>query len=180
MPKHSTKSGSLMSAKSRVLAFIVMCTMIPLLCGPVRAAPPTNEFECMVTAIYFEARGEPPLGQRWVFDVIRNRAALNYRGQSTWCDVVYDRWQFSFANADNSIRPREGRTLERIRARVHDWMYDPTDVTCGATHYLRYDIAWKIRWSIQALQGRSDENLVPLAIIGDHWFFGPKQECSWR
>ena len=163
-----------------VLLAALVCALLAYSCGQARAAPPTNEFDCMVTAIWFEARGEPPLGQRWVFDVIRNRADLNYRGQSTWCDVIYDRKQFSFANGNNSVRPREGTALTLIRERVRAWQYDPTDVTCGATHYLREDIAWKVRWSRHALQGRSDEELVPLAIIGDHWFFGPEQECSWR
>lgn len=149
--------------------------------------PPTDEFDCVVTAIWFEARGESQLGQRWVFEVIRNRADLRYRGQDTYCDVIYDRKQFSYANRDNSIRPQPRNSeqqvlLNTIRARVFDWMFTspPFDISCGATHYLRYDIAWKVRWSREALTNTSGENLVPLAIIGDHWFFGPKQTCYWR
>lgn len=151
------------------------------------SGPPTDDFECVVTAIWFEARGEPVIGQRWVFEVIRNRAELGYRGQSNYCDVIYDPKQFSYANRDSSIRPvpknsTEEAILSGIRARVFQWMYvdAPIDISCGATHYLRYDIAWKVRWSRQALNRNSDEGLLPIAVIGDHWFFGPFTQCKWR
>jgi len=58
--------------------------------------------ECLATAIYFEARGEPELGQRAVAQVVMNRVA-NPTYPDTVCGVIYqnvhwrNRCQFSFA-----------------------------------------------------------------------------------
>ncbi len=63
------------------------------------------EIECLATAIYFEARGEPQSGQRAVARVILNRVDSRYYPGSV-CDVVYQNahmknaCQFSFACDD--------------------------------------------------------------------------------
>lgn len=61
-----------------------------------------KERKCMAEAIYFEARGEPEIGQYAVAQVVMNRVRSGYYPDSV-CDVVYqnkhlrNRCQFSFA-----------------------------------------------------------------------------------
>lgn len=57
---------------------------------------------CLAIAIYFEARGEPLDGQFAVAEVIYNRV-LDERYPDDFCSVVFDDYQFSFAN--NGLRP---------------------------------------------------------------------------
>ena len=65
------------------------------------SAKQTNRLECLATAIYFEARGEPEKGQRAVGQVVLNRVASENYPDSV-CDVVYQNserrnaCQFSF------------------------------------------------------------------------------------
>ncbi len=54
-----------------------------------------REMECLASAVYNEARGEPLEGQLAVAQVVINRAA-DHRWPSSICDVVYQRYQFSF------------------------------------------------------------------------------------
>ncbi|MGB3723241.1 MAG: cell wall hydrolase [Pacificimonas sp.] len=53
------------------------------------------EMECLASAVYNEARGEPLEGQLAVAQVVLNRAQ-DRRWPSSICDVVYQRYQFSF------------------------------------------------------------------------------------
>lgn len=140
--------------------------------------------DCVLAAVFFEARGEPVLGKQWVFHVINNRALLGYRGKNTWCDVVYDYKQFSFANEDPNIKPdftRATADLQETVSVVEDIMenlspYDPTDC---ATHYLKTSWISKTLWAVQAEQGRSPEGLVRKGTVGNHTFYGP-DKCAFR
>ena len=55
----------------------------------------SKDMQCLAGAIYFESRGEPLRGQLAVGRVIVNRAESD-SFPSTYCDVVYQRSQFSF------------------------------------------------------------------------------------
>lgn len=64
------------------------------------SATPTDgvlsaELECLAGAIYFEARGEPLMGQLAVAEVIINRSQSG-RFPATYCGVVRQPGQFSF------------------------------------------------------------------------------------
>ena len=72
-----------------------------------------EQAQCLATAVYFEARGEPLEGQLAVANVVMNRAASG-RYPSDWCSVVKQPWQFSFVN------PRSGR-FPRIDAASEAW-----------------------------------------------------------
>lgn len=56
---------------------------------------------CLAIAIYFEARGEPLDGQFAVAEVIHNRV-LDERYPDDICSVVFDDYQFSFANGNTT------------------------------------------------------------------------------
>lgn len=143
-----------------------------------------DQFDCMVTAIFFEAGGEPKLGKQWVYHVINNRTNLGYRGNMTWCSTVYDRWQFSFANDDPDIKPDFNNatsdlleTVKVVEDYLNNGMWD-VDITDCATHYLRTDWIARTSWAYLADQGRSPEGLERKATIGDHTFYGPKGGCN--
>jgi hypothetical protein len=65
------------------------------------------EQECLATAVYFEARGEPIDGQLAVADVVLNRTESG-RYPDTICEVVKQPWQFSFVR--NGRFPKADRT----------------------------------------------------------------------
>jgi spore germination cell wall hydrolase CwlJ-like protein len=54
-----------------------------------------EEMNCVATAVYFEARGEPFDGQLAVAEVVMNRASSG-RYPTSLCAVVKQPWQFSF------------------------------------------------------------------------------------
>jgi len=72
--------------------------------------------DCLASAVYFEARGEPIEGQLAVAEVVLNRAASG-RYPSDVCGVVVQPWQFSFVNATGRIPPAN-RSSEAWRRAV--------------------------------------------------------------
>lgn len=85
-----------------------------------------DELECLATAIYHEARGEPARGQLVVGRVILNRVASRYY-PDTICEVVYqnvhmrNRCQFSFACDGIPKRVTEKRVWRDIERRA-EWL----------------------------------------------------------
>lgn len=65
------------------------------------------DHECLATAVYFEARGEPLAGQLAVAEVVLNRASSG-RYPPDVCAVVKQPWQFSFVR--NGQFPHADRT----------------------------------------------------------------------
>jgi spore germination cell wall hydrolase CwlJ-like protein len=82
-----------------------------------------RQIQCLATAMYFEARGEPARGQFIVGRVILNRVASRYYPDEI-CDVVYqnahmkNRCQFSFACDGQPNRVRETETWRQIKRRA--------------------------------------------------------------
>ena len=75
-----------------------------------------QEQDCLASAVYFEARGEPIEGQLAVADVVLNRVASK-KYPDTICEVVEQPWQFSFVNATGSI-PEANRASESWKKAV--------------------------------------------------------------
>ena len=79
-----------------------------------------RELNCLATAIYFEARGEPDLGQAAVAQVILNRVKSAHYPKSV-CGVVFQnsrarhRCQFSFACDGKADVPRDASAWQRAR-----------------------------------------------------------------
>jgi len=104
---------------------------------------------CLATAVYFEARGEPFVGQSAVAHVVLNRVK-DARFPNTICDVVKQgptyawkadfpvrhKCQFSYYCDGKSDKPRDDRAWQvAVMASfgaMSNRTYDPTD---GATHY---------------------------------------------
>ena len=78
--------------------------------------PLSPQLECLAGAIYFEARGESLEGQLGVARVVMNRAD-DRRFPGSYCDVVYQRSQFSFVrNGRMPSIPRGAATWKRAKA----------------------------------------------------------------
>jgi spore germination cell wall hydrolase CwlJ-like protein len=82
-----------------------------------------RQIQCLATAMYFEARGEPARGQFIVGRVILNRVASRYYPDDV-CDVVYQNahmknaCQFSFACDGLPNRVRETDAWSEIKRRA--------------------------------------------------------------
>jgi spore germination cell wall hydrolase CwlJ-like protein len=82
-----------------------------------------REIQCLATAMYFEARGEPARGQFIVGRVILNRVASRYYPDDI-CEVVYqnaqlkNRCQFSFACDGQPNQVSESTTWQQIKRRA--------------------------------------------------------------
>ena len=54
-----------------------------------------SQVSCVEEAVFFEARGEPLIGQMYVANVIQNRVD-HKRFPNTACEVVHQRYQFTY------------------------------------------------------------------------------------
>lgn len=130
------------------------------------AAQGGREFECLATALYFEARGESIEGQFAVAEVILNRVDAPQYPDSI-CGVVYQGastgggCQFSFACDGLSERIGERRAFEKT-AKIARLMKDgaPRMLTEGATHFHTRSV--NPRWS---------RAFARTAAIGAHLFY---------
>ncbi|HZP20446.1 MAG TPA: cell wall hydrolase [Bauldia sp.] len=103
-----------------------------------------RETECLATAVYFEARGESPIGQLAVAEVILNRVKTP-GFPKTICGVVYENagarngCQFSFACDGTPDRIRDRLAWRRSMAIAQKAMSTPRDEVLpdigNATHY---------------------------------------------
>ena len=110
-----------------------------------------DEWRCLTTALYFEARGEAVPGQFAVAEVILNRVD-SPRYPDTICGVVYQgarnsgACQFSFA-CDGNPETMHERGAYALAGRIARVMKDgaPRVLTGGATHF--HTTAVNPRWS---------------------------------
>jgi spore germination cell wall hydrolase CwlJ-like protein len=129
---------------------------------------------CLAMAVYFEARGEPMVGQVAVAQVVMSRVEDD-RFPDTVCEVVKQGYYYSW-NADFPIKHKcqfsfwcDGKpeTIEDeyafqwaknvAEATIHGKLYDTTQ---GATHYHAYYV--KPSWS---------KHLTRTVRINDHIFY---------
>ena len=120
---------------------------------------------CLATAIYFEARGEPTVGQIAVGQVIMSRVA-DQRYPDTVCEVVkegyYYSWnaeipipdqcQFSFwcdGNPETIEDSAAYEWAEEIAWGLLEGPLDLIDLTEGSTHYHAYYVlpSWSERFT---------------------------------
>jgi spore germination cell wall hydrolase CwlJ-like protein len=127
----------------------------------------TDPLTCLFIAIYFEARGEPELGQAAVAHVILNRVASE-RYPDDICSVVKQTHrpgtklcQFSFWCDGKSDVPRDSMAYMQVMlvglAVLDGDIPDPTD---GATHYHATSV--RPAWGKELERG---------PLIGQHQFY---------
>lgn len=118
--------------------------------------------DCLASAVYFEARGEPVEGQLAVAEVVLNRAASG-RYPDTICEVVEQPWQFSFVNATGRI-PNANRASEAWRQAVAVAQIAQR----GASRLLPQDVLWYHADYVRPGWGR---RLARSTKIGLHIFY---------
>ena len=126
-----------------------------------------KEQECLAEGIYFEARGEPEVGQAAVAQVILNRVR-NPTYPNTICGVVYqnkswkNRCQFSFAcdGIPDKVRSqRAWRTAVRIARDVTEGKVWLSEVGDSTHYYANYVLP---RWA---------SKMIKKDTIGAHLFY---------
>ena len=140
----------------------------PFVAGWLSATDRTAAATCLATAIYYEADGEPPSGQRAVAQVVLNRLR-NPHYPKTVCGVVYQGaarttgCQFTFACDGSLARRPTAAGLAQARAVADAALNGAVSPTAGqATHY---HSVWIVpRWAGE---------LAKVAIIGHHVFYRP-------
>ena len=140
----------------------------PFIAGWLSGADRSAAATCLATAIYYEANGEPPSGQRAVAQVVLNRLR-NPHYPKTICGVVYQGaerptgCQFTFACDGSLARRPAAAGLARARAVAEAALNGVVSLTAGqATHY---HSVWIVpRWAGE---------LAKVAIIGHHVFYRP-------
>ena len=121
----------------------------------------SREQDCLASAVYFEARGEPIEGQLAVAEVVLNRASSG-RYPNTICEVVTQPWQFSFVR--RGVIPAANRSSEAWRravavARIAE---------AGASRLLPQNVLWYHADYVSPSWGR---RLARNTKIGLHIFY---------
>jgi spore germination cell wall hydrolase CwlJ-like protein len=116
---------------------LVWAAAVPGTARASSAADPGGDVDrtavCIALAVYFEARGEPEIGQRAVAAVVMNRAR-DRRWPDDPCEVVWQRnergCQFSWVCIRRSHEPQDMRAWARAmaigEAAVRGRLRDPT------------------------------------------------------
>ncbi|MEM6354634.1 MAG: cell wall hydrolase [Pseudomonadota bacterium] len=141
----------------------------------VEVGPQSEEWACLAEGLYFEARGEPIMGQIAVAEVILNRVDSR-RYPDTVCDVLeqgahrLNACQFSYNCDGQKETISEDMAFDRV-GRVAWLMLEgrPRMLTGKATHYHATHV--RPRWA---------SKLVRTARIGDHIFYRPPVAVSQR
>ncbi len=160
---------------SKQLAYVRANAPITSLPSPTAISVSKKQIQCLATAIYFEARGEPYRGQVGVAQVVVNRVK-NKLYPSTICGVVYQNQnkrnacQFSFAC--DGIRDRVNEKAAwtqsvEIAKKVTNGEIYLTEVA-NATHYHATYV--NPRWA---------SKMDKLTQIGIHKFYRFKKGWIW-
>ena len=106
-----------------------------------------REQNCLASAIYFEAKGEPLDGQLAVARVILNRAQSG-RFASTTCGVVFQRGQFSFVRGGSmpaiAHTSSNWRTAVAIAKIAQDDLWESTTDDALYFHARRVAPGWRM------------------------------------
>lgn len=101
----------------------------------------SEQYRCLAQAVYFEARGEPTIGQMAVAHVVLNRVR-DRRYPNTICAVVFqnehrrNRCQFSFACDGQSDRAYNMAAWNRsLKVALKTLAGVGEDITNASTHY---------------------------------------------
>ena len=115
---------------------------LPTMVAQLRGADAgTHELDCLATGVYFEAKGEPLLGQLAVGKVIANRTQSGGRFPGTYCGVLFQRGQFSFVHGGSLPNVphanRQWQTAVAI-ARIADQHLKESEVGNALFFHARY------------------------------------------
>lgn len=110
---------------------------------------PQNQFDCLVTTLYHEARGEPPAGVLAVAKVVLNRME-SPRYPKSVCGVVKQQlvkgiWQFSFWKEkkllSKPVDKESWQQMQKIAQQAVNLHYAGFDIVDNAMYYYNPDVA---------------------------------------
>lgn len=138
------------------IRFVDIVIILLLLSG-FKVTANADEIKCLAENIYHEARGESITGQVAVAAVTLNRVA-DKRWPNTVCEVVHQRWQFSWTEAKVFVFPH-GRAYPQAvliaKMALGGLIVDPT---FNATHYhatwLKPPPQWAPKFEVTAIIGQ--------------------------
>lgn len=115
----------------------------------------TTDLQCLARNVYYEARGEPLVGQYAVAEVTMNRVASPHFPGSV-CEVVHARGAFSWTYADAMPEPYgyEWRRAQAVASTVYDNQEAPLVNGALFYHATYVSPAWAPTRSQVALIGR--------------------------
>ena len=129
----------------------------------------THPLLCLTAAIFFEARDQPPWGMEMVAQVVMNRVE-HHKFPDTVCDVVYEPYQFSFANGghrsvDSYDTPKDRRAARMAREVALAYL-EGESIGVTSTHYHTVAVApwWKYVFKFDGQ-------------VGDHVFYTCYKRC---
>jgi spore germination cell wall hydrolase CwlJ-like protein len=102
----------------------ILITTLFLFLTPIASADIHQSIDCLAKNIYFEARGEPHIGQVAVAHVTLNRANSAIY-PDTICQVVYQKNQFSWTTKHQAITNQN--LYQRAKQIAHDAIMGLTD-----------------------------------------------------
>lgn len=145
---------------------------------------------CHAVNLFFEARGEHPLGQRLVLDVVVNRVKSPLFSPSTVCDVVMQRNAFEWYNVHKEYLPKDpilwgdyvvdmyGHDKVEMSAwedifhmSFGHYIYREVDYSEGADYFMTLDL-FERRGKVPPYK------TAIVTIVGDHIFFKSCEEKS--
>lgn len=142
------------------IANIVVATA--LINAPIQPMEDLNEVLCMAEAIYFESRGETRIGKTIVGLVIKNRVE-DHRYPNTYCEVIKQRWQFSYnndgqpvVNLPNKRVPDAEALKDSVQLAIDISNGHIADFTNGSLHYFAQDVVlpqWASYGEIELVYG---------------------------
>lgn len=97
-------------------------------------APHHNDFDCLASAIYFEARNQSYAGKLAVASVITNRV-YHDDYPSDYCGVIQEYKQFSYLNSGVPAIKDLGAWMEALNFAADVYRRDDLDITEGAIFY---------------------------------------------
>ena len=137
---------------------------------------PRFEKSCLATAVYFEARSEPTMGQLAVATVILNRTkAVNY--PSSICGVVYqgsshmNGCQFSFACDGKSDVPKTGRAWQKAIAVANLALTGEKEMEMEMENEDLQFVSTATHYHADYVEPRWSKSLSRLTKIGHHIFY---------
>ena len=133
-----------------------------------------REIQCLATAMYFEARGEPARGQFIVGRVVLNRVQSRYYPDDI-CSVVYQNahmknaCQFSFACDGLPNRVRDTQAWEQIKWRA-TFLVDCKDL-CSMAASGRSDLWTSTHYHADYVNPNWAKKLQRTGQVGRHIFY---------
>ena len=132
-----------------ILTILMLFTFNAMAAQPMLKAQ-KKELHCLAQNVYFEARGEMPVGQLAVAMVTMNRVESR-RFPNSVCRVVWQKRQFSWTHDGRSDRPTDKKAWV-LAKQIANFIYNKytdysaasngaLDLTQGALHYYAPDLA---------------------------------------